>query len=73
MGGHKLLYKAVLEEQAANLELEVVPFRQTADGEAATSPLVRSLTQTVGAYPFCVSHSRMALEHGAQQLCSKTG
>lgn len=26
---HKLLYKAVLEEQAANLELEVVPFRQT--------------------------------------------
>ena len=45
---HKLLYKAVLEEQAANLELEVVPFRQTADGEAATSPLVRSLTQIVG-------------------------
>lgn len=31
-----------------NLELEVVPFRQTADGEAATSPLVRSLTQIVG-------------------------
>lgn len=45
---HKLLYKAVLEEQAANLELEVVPFRQTADGETATSPLVRSLTQIVG-------------------------
>lgn len=45
---HKLLYKAVLKEQAANLELEVVPFRQTADGEAATSPLVRSLTQIVG-------------------------
>ena len=42
------MYKAVLEEQAANLELEVVPFRQTADGEAATSPLVRSLTQIVG-------------------------
>ena len=45
---HKLLYKAVLEEQAANLELEVVPFRQTAGGETATSPLVRSLTQIVG-------------------------